>query len=124
MKKVFLFLTMLLFAFVGTMRAVEVTIGDPTATTTNSYLPTYSLYEKSFTQQIYTADEIGMAGTINTLTMWLKNSSSYARNLNVYMKEIDETEFASNSAWVSMSNADLVGSFSLANGISSPVETA
>ena len=124
MKKVFLFLTMLLFAFVGTMRAVEVTIGDPTATTTNSYLPTYSLYEKSFTQQIYTADEIGMAGTINTLTMWLKNSSSYARNLNVYMKEIDETEFASTSAWVSMSNADLVGSFSLANGISSPVETA
>ena len=124
MKKVFLFFTMLLFAFVGTMRADEVTIGDPTATTTNSYLPTYSLYEKSFTQQIYTADEIGMAGTINTLTMWLKNSSSYARNLNVYMKEIDETEFASTSAWVSMSDADLVGSFSLANGTTSPVETA
>ena len=124
MKKVFLTLTMLLFAFVGTMRADEVTIGDPTATTTNSNLPTYSLYEKSFTQQIYTADEIGMAGTINTLTMWLKNSSSYARNLNVYMKEVDETEFASTSAWVSMSDADLVGSFTLANGISSPVETA
>ena len=124
MKKAFLFFAMLLFAFVGTMRADEVTIGDPTATTTSSYLPTYSLYEKSFTQQIYTADEIGMAGTINTLTMWLKNSSSYARNLNVYMKEIDETSFASNSAWVSMSDSDLVGSFSLANGISSPVETA
>ena len=124
MKKVFLTLTMLLFAFVGTMRADEVTIGDPTATTVNSYLPTYSLYEKSFTQQIYTADEIGMAGTINTLTMWLKNSSSYARNLNVYMKEVEETSFASATAWVSMSSSDLVGSFSLANGISSPVETA
>ena len=124
MKKAFLFFTMLLFAFVGTMRADEVTIGDPTATTVNSYLPTYSLYEKSFTQQIYTADEIGMAGTINTLTMWLKNSSSYARNLNVYMKEVEETSFASATAWVSMSSSDLVGSFSLANGISSPVETA
>ena len=124
MKKAFLFFTMLLFAFVGTMRADEVTIGDPTATTTNSSLPTYSLYEKAISQQIYTADEIGMAGTINTLTMWLKNSSSYARNLNVYMKEIDETEFASTSAWVSMSDADLVGSFSLANGTTSPVETA
>ena len=124
MKKAFLFFTMLLFAFVGTMRADEVTIGDPTATTTNTYLPTYSLYEKSFTQQIYTADEIGMAGTINTFTMWLKNTSSYARNLNVYMKEIDETEFASTSAWVSMSDSDLVGSFTLANGISNPVETA
>lgn len=103
---------------------VEVTIGDPTAITTNAYLPTYSLYEKSITQQIYTADEIGVAGTINTFTMWLKNSSSYARYLNVYMKEIDETEFASTSAWVSMSDSDLVGSFTLANGVSDPTETA
>ena len=124
MKKAFLFFAMLLFAFVGTMRADEVTIGDPTATTVNSYLPTYSLYEKAISQQIYTADEIGMAGTINTFAMWLKNTSSYARNLNVYMKEIDETSFASATAWVSMSDSDLVGSFSLANGISSPVETA
>ena len=124
MKKVFLFLAMLLFAFVGTMRADEVTIGDPTATTTNVYLPGYSLYEKAISQQMYTADEIGMAGTINTLSMWLKNTSSYARNFNVYMKEVDVVEFASTSAWVSMSDADLVGSFSLANGISSPVETA
>ena len=103
---------------------VEVTIGDPTSTTTNANLPTYSLYEKSITQQIYTADEIGVAGTINTFTMWLKNSSSYARYLNVYMKEIDETEFASTSAWVSMSDSDLVGSFTLANGVSDPTETA
>ena len=124
MKKLFLTLTMLLFAFVGTMRADVVTIGDPTATTTNSYLPTYSLYEKSITQQIYTADEIGVAGTINTLTMWLKNTSSYARNINVYMKEIDETEFADATAWVSMSDSDLVGSFTMANGVSDPAETA
>ena len=124
MKKVLLTLTMLLFAFVGTMRADEVTIGDPTATTTNSNLPTYSLYEKSFTQQIYTADEIGMAGTINTFAMWLKNTSSYARNLNVYMKEVEQTSFASTSAWVSMSDSDFVGSFTLANGVSDPTETA
>ena len=124
MKKAFLFFAMLLLAFVGTMRADEVTIGDPTATTTNSYLPTYSLYEKSITQQIYTADEIGVAGTINTLTMWLKNTSSYARNINVYMKEIDETEFADATAWVSMSDSDLVGSFTMANGVSDPAETA
>ncbi len=102
----------------------EIVIGDPTSTTTNSYLPTYSLYEYSLTEQIYTADEIGMAGTINTLTMWLKNSSSYARNINVYMKEADVVTFADGNAWVSMEDSDMVASFTLANGISSPVETA
>ncbi|MBQ3354122.1 MAG: choice-of-anchor J domain-containing protein [Bacteroidales bacterium] len=103
---------------------VEVTIGDPTSTTTSSYLPSYSLYEYAISQQIYTADEIGVAGTIETLTMWLKNSSSYARNINVYMTEVEATEFASNTDWVSMSDSDLVGSFTLANGVSDPTETA
>ncbi len=102
---------------------VEVLIGDPTSTTTNSYLPTYSLYDYSFTQQIYTADEIGVGGTVNALTMWLKNTSSYARNLNVYMKEVSESAFASGSAWVSMTAGDLVASGTLANGITDPVET-
>ncbi|MBR3492078.1 MAG: hypothetical protein IKH44_07270, partial [Bacteroidales bacterium] len=102
---------------------VEVLIGDPTSTTTNSYLPTYSLYDYSFTQQIYTADEIGVGGTVNALTMWLKNTSSYARNLNVYMKEVSESAFASGSAWVSMTAGDLVASGTLANGITNPVET-
>ena len=42
MKKVFLFLTMLLFAFVGTMRADELTVCD--GTTTNNYIPVYGMY--------------------------------------------------------------------------------
>ncbi|MBR5726759.1 MAG: choice-of-anchor J domain-containing protein, partial [Muribaculaceae bacterium] len=107
----------------GAGQVVEVTIGDPTSTLTNSYLPTYSLYNYSFTQQIYTADEIGVGGTISTLTMWLKNSSTYARNLNVYMKEVSESAFANGSAWVSMTANDMVATATLANGISNPVET-
>ena len=102
---------------------VEVTIGDPTSTTSSSYLPMYSLYEYSLSQQIYTADEIGTAGSISALTMWLKNTSSYARNFNIYMKEVSESAFASGSAWVSMSDSDMVGSYTLANGISSFTET-
>ena len=103
---------------------VEVTIGDPTSTTTDSYLPGYSLYEYAISQQIYTADEIGVAGTINTLTMWLKNSSSYARNINVYMKEVAATEFASNSAWESFTASDMVASFTMPNGNATPIEVA
>ena len=107
----------------GAGEIVEVTIGDPASTSSSSYLPTYSLYEYSLTQQIYTADEIGVGGTVNSLTMWLKNTSSYARNFNIYMKEVSESAFASGSAWVSMSDSDMVGSYTLANGISDFTET-
>ena len=107
----------------GGGETVNVTIGDPTATTTNSYLPTYSFYNYSLTQQIYTADEIGTAGTINSLTMWLQNNTTYARNFNIYMKEVSESAFASTSAWVSMTSADLVGTGTLATGSTTPVET-
>jgi len=122
-KKLILFLMVLLFGSTSFLRADEVTIGDPTSTVTNSYLPTYSLYNYSFTQQIYTADEIGMSGTINDVTLWLKNSSSYARNLNVYMKEVSEATFADGTAWVSMTASDLVATGTLANGITEPVAT-
>ena len=122
-KKLILFLMLALFGSTSFLRADEVTIGDPTSTLTNSYLPGYSLYEYSLTQQIYTADEIGMGGTINSITLWLKNTSSYARNYNIYMAETTETAFADGSAWVSMDASNLVGSYTLANGIATPVET-
>ena len=56
MKKVFLFLTMLLFAFTGTMKADIVQIGDLEGAANNTFLPMNSLYEYSYSQQIYTAD--------------------------------------------------------------------
>ncbi len=122
-KKLILFLMVLLFGSTSFLRADEVTIGDPTSTVTSNYLPGYSLYNYALSQQIYTADEIGMSGTINDVTLWLKNSSSYARNYNIYMKEVSEATFASGEAWVSMTDADLVATGTLANGISDPVAT-
>ena len=122
-KKLILFLMVLLFGSTSFLRADEVTIGDPTSTVTSTYLPGYSLYNYALSQQIYTADEIGMSGTINDVTLWLKNSSSYARNYNIYMKEVSEATFASGEAWVSMTDADLVATGTLANGISDPVAT-
>ncbi|MBO7109305.1 MAG: fibronectin type III domain-containing protein [Prevotella sp.] len=98
---------------------IDVVIGNSAATTGNSYLPAYSLYEYSLTQQIYTADEIGVSGDINSLTMWLQNTSSYARNWQIYMKEVDKSTFASGSDWVSLTDADLVASGTIPNGISS-----
>ena len=121
-KKLFSILALLCMAVTGAW-AEEITIGDPTSTTTNAYLPSYSLYNYSLSQQIYTTDEIGTSGTINALTMWLKNSSSYSRNYNIYMKEVSQSSFADGNAWVSMAESNLVATATLSNGITDPVET-
>ena len=66
MKNKFLPLMMLLcFTCLGVARAEVVTIGSGDGT--SSYLPTYSYYNYSLTQQIYTADEIARAGTIGSI---------------------------------------------------------
>ena len=65
MKKVFLTLTMLLFAFFGTMKAgVVVEIGAGTTSSTGNF-PTYAYYNYSIAQEIFTAGEIGLNGEIN-----------------------------------------------------------
>jgi len=106
MKKVFLFLTMLLFAFTGTMKAgVDVEVG--TGSTTNSYLPDYTYYDYAVSQQIYTAAEIGMGGTINAISFDVASGSA-TRLLNVYMKHVTRSTFTGTSNWESMSDDDMV----------------
>ena len=114
MKKVFLTMMMLLFAVTGVMRADEVTIGSLDGAADNSYLPMNSLYDYSFTEQIYTFDEIGMAGTINSITMWLYgNANLYEMPFDIYMVETDKETFASTADWVAVTAADIVYSGSV-----------
>ena len=108
MKKVFLFLTMLLFAFTGTMKAgVEVEVGK--ATSNNSYLPDYTYYNYAVSQQIYTASEIGMGGTITAISFDV-NSGSATRALKVYMKHVTKSTFAGTTVndWAQFDPADVL----------------
>lgn len=108
MKKVFLFLTMLLFAVTGVMKAgvdMEVEVGM--ASTTNSYLPDYTYYDYAVSQQIYTAAEIGKTGPIKAISFDV-SSGSATRVLDVYMKHVTRSSFSGTSNWESMSTADLV----------------
>lgn len=89
---------------------VEVSIGE--GTTTNSYLPGYNYYNYSISQQIYTADEIGMAGSIASVA-FQNTGGEKTRTYNVYMALTDKDEFLSTSDWVAMSEADLVYSGSV-----------
>ena len=101
----------------------DVTIGDSTSTTTTTSIPTNAMFKYSYVQEIYTASEIGAAGTIQSLTMWLKNTASLARNIEIYMKEIEDSTFADATSWVSLSDGDLVATGTIANYVPNPTAT-
>ena len=112
-RKSLLSLMLLCFAVFGVARA-QVTIGDLETATNDSYLPMNSLYEYSYSQQIYTADEIGMSGTINSITVWMYgNENLYEMPFDIYMLEVDEESFETATSWIPVTSADIVYSGSV-----------
>ena len=91
--------------------ATEITIGS--GTSTNAYLPTYAYYNYSLTEQIYTAAEIGQAGTITAVSFKVGNSKSTTRNVDLYLKHTTKTAFTSKTGWETLSTSDRVYSGSV-----------
>ena len=83
-----------------------------TGSNTNNYLPTYNLYNYSLTQQIYTAEEIGNAGIINTISFY--PVGSITRNLDIYLVNTDKTSFTGSNDWITVTADDLVYSGNVA----------
>ena len=80
----------------------DFTIGDGTAT--NSYLPSYSYYGYSYTQQLFLASEIGSPRSIESVTFDMAN---YAvnRTYKIYLMHTSETN---SDNWIDATNAQLV----------------
>ncbi len=120
MKK-FLSFWLLLLAFcvpvamIAQDAQVEIVVGDSTGS--NSYLPSYSFYNYSLTQQIYDADEIGMPGTINSIAFF-NTGSEKTRSYTVYMVETDKEQFNGSTDWITVTASDMVftGSVVMAAG--------
>ena len=115
MRKLSFFLMLLCFACFGVARAEEVMIGDAASTSTQYYLPVNMYFHYSLTQQIYTAEEIGRAGTINSIAFDYAYTGSFTMDgVQVYMMNVDKASFESNTDMVSLANAELVweGTFS------------
>ncbi len=89
----------------------EVTIGN--GTTNLTYVPGYSLYDYSYSQQIYTADEIGGAGIINSIAFDISGVKS--RQVDIYLVETDKSSFASGTDWVAVTDADKVFTGTIGN---------
>ena len=95
------------------MAQVNVEIGDQSET--SGYLPYYTLYNYTLTQQIYTAEEIGMGGMIYAISFdYTGNQASNLTNtIDVYIKHTSKSAFEYNTDWESIEPSDLCysGSF-------------
>ena len=85
--------------------STQTVIGSGDAT--NSYLPTYCLYNYSLTQQIYTVAELGDAGLIESIDFYNNGTAERIRNLSVYIVSTPKDTFESDTDWISVSAADL-----------------
>ena len=86
-------------------------IGDG-GTATSQYLPSYNYYKYALTQQIYTAEEIGTAGTINTIAFY-NGGAEKTRTYDFYLKATTKSSFSSNTDWVTVSESNKVFSGSV-----------
>ena len=78
-------------------------IGDNNNTNSNA-IPSNALYKYSITEQIYTAAELGEAGDVNSIALYNvgygNNLDDITRNLDIYIKTTDKTEFVSTTDWI------------------------
>ena len=115
MKKMLRFLMLaVLFLPFALSAQTSVMIGDTSTATDNTYLPMNSLYEYSYSQQIYTPSEIGTAGTIHSITIWMRGASDlHTMPFDIYMLEVEAGEFATTTSWIPVTASDVVYSGSV-----------
>ena len=111
----YLFLDAFTFTAVpgGGGEEVVVEIGDGTGTT--YYFPIDNYFNYSCTEQIYTAEEIGTAGTINAVSFYYNYGTAYtASNVTMYMKHVSRSVFESTSDCEALALGDIVWTGSIA----------
>lgn len=86
-------------------------IGDE-GNATSQYLPSYSFYNYSLTQQIYTASEIGGACTITSIAFF-NNEAEKTRTYDLYLVHTEKESFDNNTDWVAVTEDDKVFSGSV-----------
>ena len=74
----------------------------------SSNIPTCAYYNYAISEQIYTASEIGRAGTINSISFYCLDNLRYSRNFTVYLAHTSKSSFSSKTDWVTVSASDVV----------------
>ena len=79
---------------------------------TNQYLPSYSYYNYSLTQQIYTVEELGTAGMITSIAFY-NGGTEKTRTYEFYMKSTGKSTFSNGTDWEVVTESDKVFSGSV-----------
>lgn len=115
-NKVLQLLILFCFACFGVARATNIYIGDWESPQSSGQLPLNTVRNYSLTQQIYTHNEIGMPGTITSISFNnLSNSSFSFSNIRMFMKAVNKEVFITTTDMVPVSASDKVfeGTFSV-----------
>jgi roadblock/LC7 domain-containing protein len=90
---------------------------------TNPYLPSYSYYNYTLSQQIYTPEEIGEAGTITSISYY-NGGATQTRKYDIYMVHTDKTAFENTTDWITVTEADRVyrGNVNMTKGYWTTIE--
>ena len=102
-KRLLLMLLIALIAPWAAQAQQTVEIGDGTSTSNQVPIGTY--YNYSITEQLYTAEEIGMAGTISSISFYYMGIAAEDLPITVYMQNVDATDL---STGISLADADEV----------------
>ena len=86
---------------------VETRTWTDSSTSTSYYLPTNSYYKYSWTEQIYTPDEMGASGYIGSIAFCVDDYTTQ-RSLSIYLVNTTKSSFTGNYDWISTSSATLV----------------
>ena len=109
MKRLFLFTMMCLFGLfsLNAQTQVEVNVGQ--GTSFQQTLPVHEYFKYSYSQQIYTSDELqNLAGEITSISFKLATTSDYVRTYAIYMANTDMESYASSYDWIPMAEENLV----------------
>ncbi len=122
MKKVLLLC--IAIALTGGLAKAQTTVTIGTGTTTTYQLPVNNFYNYTYSQQLYTAAEIGAGGVPHEITsvsyMYAYSSATTAKaNCTIYMANVPRTSFTSTTDWVPYSQLTRVytGSMNFSAGV-------
>ncbi len=104
MKKLFMFMLMAMILSISGWSQETVTIG--TGTLTQDYTPFAGWYNYASVQSIYTSDDIGMEGSITSVSYYATSQKS--KSVKIYMGERESSTFSGTSDWTPINNMTLV----------------
>ena len=110
MKKLLLSRLLLLtcISMASPAQAADTYVEIGSASQESTHFPMAVNWRYNMTQQIYTIEEIGRGGIINSVSFRLATSASRTRSIDLYLVNVAKTYFESKTDWINVTDDDKV----------------